>query len=127
MQVVMSKDKLVEILKTNRAEHVEIYKEALAGYVIKVTEGMQTIADTWATKREIDMAPVSIQKPQSFESSYTDAIDMLEMTEESQLTLSQSEFKQYVQDRWQWTNNYVYSNSAYVTGAASASLTSKLI
>jgi hypothetical protein len=103
---------LLAHLKTNRASHIKDYDEAMVGY-------RQAIRDELNSKliiasQDLDVShTLKTVRPSSYESSYDEAISMLEWTTDKEVELDQIEFKQYVQDEWRWKNDFVTSTAFY--------------
>ena len=50
---------------------------------------------------------------------YDTVIKMVEMTAESHITLEATEFRNLVEDIWDWSENFYHSNSLYSASATS--------
>jgi hypothetical protein len=126
MRVTISKEKLLEVLHKNRADHVEIYTSSVEGYKKAIQDSIHTVQTIFDDTQELNIGPlVSLNKPLSYESQYAEAIEMVTWSETEQFTLEQQEFRQYVLDKWSWMNQFVTSNSGYATGDAATTLRSK--
>lgn len=126
MNVQMHKDKLIDILLKNRTEHVALYNEAVGAYGARVKDTIVDLAAKFGATGDLDLGPLSrLRNPESYESQYTEAIEMLNHTQENNITLTQAEFRQYVLDKWSWVNSFSTSNSAYLSPESTAKLSSK--
>lgn len=126
MNVTMQKDKLMAILEKNREEHIKLYNEAVEKYHEVVRVKLKAVTKHFDKTKELDISDLHIEVPRSFEDQYTEAIEMLKHTTLAEIELSQSEFRQYVMDKWSWMNQFAASNARYLSGASSATLATKL-
>lgn len=112
MDVVnIDKDTLLKIVLENREKHIAAFKEAVKDFqmaVIKISN--ENIEIVNAGKLDIKMLP---PKPTSYESNYTKAIRMLELSVDSVVELDQYEFAKLVQDEWDWKQIFDTSNATY--------------
>jgi hypothetical protein len=126
MDVVIGKAKLLETLRKNREEHVTLHTEAVTGWRLAVEKQLKKVLRDFKAGEGLDMVSIHVlTEPRSFEASYTEAIEMVEMTEQEQIRLSLQEFKNFVQDKWAWTNQFV-GNAGYLSAHSAGVLTSKL-
>lgn len=98
-EVNLDKKELLAKLKENRAKHVQLYKDALEGFYVdraKVLESALAKIKSGKTPHN----QINFVEPVNHESQYDEAIAMLEMSVDKQVTLSRHEFSQYVQDSW---------------------------
>jgi hypothetical protein len=111
--VRVSKEELLEKLRTNRDQHVKDFKEAVIEYrkaALKELTEMVKQAKSKGTK--ITRAIVA-PEPVSYESSYTTAIRMLEMSVDEEIELDQEDFAKYVEDNWQWRGAFAANTLSY--------------
>jgi hypothetical protein len=114
------KEKLLVTLRENRASHRKIFLEACEGYLKKAIELLeQKLAS--ARKGERISMHFSLQQPVDQTKEYDRAIRMLEMSTDTIVELEEHDFQQYVMDDWAWKGQFLASNSAYSTTAASMS------
>ena len=110
---------VLETLKTNREQHIEIVKEATQGYKVALRKELnsklaQLDAGKWPNTHS------ALAKPQSYVAEYDSAIEMLGMTSDETLELDQSAFQCYVLNKWAWMGGFLTSNSQYSGTAAAA-------
>ena len=60
-----------------------------------------------------DNQPQKLDKPLEYTDSYQLALDMLSMSTDDDILLTQEEFKQYINDDWSWKEMFQMSNSKY--------------
>ena len=121
---------VLDKLKTNRKRHAEAYAEAVEGHreavkkkykeaIEKYQEELAKLVDGGEVKYFMVEAAPGVS-PQHLD-EYDTAIEMLEMTSEDTLTLTQTQFHCYVRDKWTWTNNFLgnarYSNTVAMLSA----------
>lgn len=126
MQVVMKKNELLAVLEKNRLEHVQIFEEASAGYLVKVTAALEVVKKEFEDTKVLNTRPLNLAKPASYEKEYLEAIEMTKLTEEQLITLPQNEFRQYVLDKWNWMGQFGAASFAYVGESTTTALNSKL-
>lgn len=135
--------KLLETLEKNRAEHLKVFNEAMAGYkelaLKKIDEAfvglearLQKRKDDIVKRVEsftpetadefsdyfvvLEQVIVNLKKPLSYVDAYDAAIDMAKFDTRDELELSGAEFQCFVRDVWDWTHEFSATNFAY-TGA----------
>jgi hypothetical protein len=113
MQVVrVEREKVLERMRENRAQHRAIFEAAIEGYRQRVIEVLdQMIADARAGRRI--RQNVGLPEPADHTDDYDLVIDMLELEVEDVIELTQAEFAQYVRDDWGWKGQFY----AQTTGA----------
>jgi hypothetical protein len=123
----VEKDKLLETLRTNKEVHAAEYNEASEGYRDKLLEEYQIfltrvsniikqIGDTTIDLKNVQLrfnSPI-LNVPENHTSDYTTAIEMLEWSIDEYVDLTQNEFEEFVQDRWDWKENFTAANMAYM-------------
>lgn len=127
-QIVVEKEKLLNILKENKEQHIKDYKEAMKGYRVGVVAGLEKLVDTAKDfVKEVEdaledarnggemkvvfrlelWAPFNdLIKPESHEEEYKLAFDMIELDVDTKVELTKGEFKQFVNDEWDWSENF---------------------
>jgi hypothetical protein len=139
-RVVVSKTRLIETLNNNREKHIAEYQEALTNYKTTLKEKFEelfikTAADLSKNYQEIlakieaieegtapkdtsyiyllNGASLRMDMPISHESEYNDIITMAEYDERETLELSFAEFRCFIQDEWDWKNEFDEVTSFY--------------
>lgn len=112
-----TREAVLERLKANRAQHRQIFEEALVGYrAAAIAELDKAITDA-KNGRKI-RTHIALVEPVDRTGDYDVVIDMLEMTTEETIELSPSEFRQYMRDEWAWREQFITSNASYSNLAA---------
>ena len=110
--VKVDKGELLFILKENRVAHKATVTEAFISYrKLAIEELDKMIAEAKAGKK-IRRA-LELIEPMDMTDAYDTAIMMLEMSVDTTVELDTHEFQQYVQDKWQWSNQFSVSNMMY--------------
>lgn len=113
--VKIRRNELLGIVRENKEKHIKEFNEAVEDFkraVIKISEENLALANSGDLKEIAKIKSVP-QKPISYESSYTRAIRMLELSVETEIELDLHDFDQLVQDEWQWKQSFTTSNSTY--------------
>lgn len=108
-------------LQENKAEHIKLVRESKQGYLIKAEEVLNKKLNK-IKNGEVSALHFSLLVPKDYTSEYNTAIGMLEMHTEDDIALSASDFKQFVQNEWDWVSTFVLSNSMYSTMLRTKSL-----
>lgn len=120
--VTIRKDVLKEKLQENLAIHDEIYEEAVENYWKSVTKDFKEKVEEvngLIKKQDLTHGGISIgiriSAPENHREAYEDVLSMLEYEVDDEVTLSQHDFKSYVLNQWQWSNQFLMSNAVYAS------------
>lgn len=109
---------LSQRLRENRAKHEEIYNEAVLGYqkaaIEKLSEALEKVK---ANPQE--RVYFNLSYPTNHLKDYDRVIMMFDQCVETEIELDQQEYSRYIQDNWEWSANFLTSNSGYSLMAAS--------
>lgn len=111
--VRINKAKLIEILTKNRAEHREFFLEAQKVFRETVIKKLDEMLESARNNKNISLY-VGLNPPQDYTSSYDTVLNMLNWSEDESIVLTHKEFKNYVEDDWDWNSNFAASNSSYI-------------
>jgi hypothetical protein len=112
--VPVKKDELLGILRSNRDRHSEKYEKARAGWRKAMERELHELLDKVDNGLIIGVQLANIP-PEDHTGDYNDAIDMLEMSIDNEVMLSQAQFRCYVKDKWGWQEQWTTSNSQYMS------------
>ena len=117
-EVKVNRQQLLKKLKDNRDKHVQTYEKAYKDYVKTLKSKMKklvTVCDKWEkTRRKFKIdASIDLHSPHCYKSEYDTAIEMVAMSVDDELVLTQQEFKQYVTDEWGWKHSFSTMASTY--------------
>ena len=118
MEMKFTVEELLKILKKNYKEHKKIAKEAKKGYQKALIEELEIMLDAARDHQSFDKV-VRSRPPGNNKRDYERTIQMLEMTTDTELTLSGDQFECYVMDRWHWQENFLSNASNYSISAGS--------
>lgn len=108
----VDRDRLLAVLRENKEQHIAMHAEAREGYIQKAMKALELrmleLRDAHVVSLDFKFRP-----PQNYEAEYDTAIQMMEWNENDQVTLTAEEFRCFVLDDWDWTSNFLYSNSPY--------------
>jgi len=110
--VTIEKDKLLAVLFKNRTEHRRVFEEAQKGYRAKAIQALDmALRDAIAgmeTRTHIKLeAPIDQTK------DYDRAIQMLQMSVDEEIQLSEQEFAEYILDDWSWKSQFTTTHTLY--------------
>lgn len=109
----IEKKKLLEIIKKNRDSHADVVKRAIVGYRKHAAEKFQELLKKVNNGEDFDNF-ISFTEPQDHTADYDRVIKMLEMSTAESIELEDWEFRNYVQDEWEWSKQAFMANSTYL-------------
>ena len=99
--MTVKKATLLAALKKNREGHREVFLKAQEGFRRLCIEHLdKMIADAKAGKKFA--TSIGLEAPQDHTREYDINIQMLEMSEDEKLVISEEQFRHFVQDDWEW-------------------------
>lgn len=120
-EVNVKREKILEIVRTNREEHKQIFKEAQEGFKEALLERLEEMKEAATTLYpEVD---VELQVPIHHLNDYDRIISMLELSTDMIITLDAKEFNQYIMDDWFWQEDWLVINSPYSRMSEAKSIT----
>lgn len=117
-RIKVNKAELLAKLEENRSKHRQIFEEACDGYqkaVVKELDAQLKRAKE-GIRRSIQ---ISIPAPIDQTREYDRAIAMLKMSIDSEVLLSEVDFRCYILDDWDWKQKFLTASRAYSSTAAS--------
>lgn len=113
------KKELLEKLKANREKHAEDFKSAMKEYYMATEAACKQVLDMLASGKHVNHANVlkNLHRPVDQTKHYDRIIEMLSLTSDDQIELSQEVFTQIVLDDWDWKSGYEatkMNNSLYL-------------
>jgi hypothetical protein len=113
-EVTVNREELLEVVKENCKNHRIVFEKALEGYRKAVIDELEKMLVEAKEGKRIGRS-VNLVEPMDQTKEYERLIKMLEMSVEDEIDLNQHEFGCYVMDQWQWRDQFVASNSYYVS------------
>jgi hypothetical protein len=111
-KVKMEKDELLTVVQKNRDQHRKEYVKAREGFRKKAIKNYEQFLDRAKKGGKIELY-VGLVEPQDHTDDYDRVLEMLKYEVEEDVTLSATEFSNYVQDQWGWTENFKTTNASY--------------
>ena len=124
MKTTVSRLDMLKTLRENRDKHAEIVKEAQAGYLTAAAKAVEKCRASLAEGKVVSLNKFALSVPVDYRSAYDTVITMLEWSKDENITLAADEFRQFVQDQWDWKDGFLTSNAAYSGTAYAASVAS---
>lgn len=121
--IIITKDKLLKQLKTNREDHKAIYELALLGWQNEVTNALEE-AYKAAKAGDEYTTWFDLEEPVSHVKDYDEIIDRVKWHEADQISLDIMEFNRFVRDSWEWMPNFLNNAHTYTTSSSSSSSSS---
>lgn len=112
MNITVKKDELLAKLLANRKQHAAIVVEARKGYIEKAGVALMKRMEQLANGKIVALR-FSLSVPTDHTDVYDTVIGMLNMAVEDELTLSPTEYRQLVEDEWDWTSSFLSNTAAY--------------
>lgn len=115
--ITVKKEKLLEAIYKNRETHKREYLEALAGYkatmIDKLHENLTRLENTPGDE-EFELN-IGIHRPSHNLDDYDRYITMFEWEVDKEIDLSETEFRNLIQDEWHWTNSFKSIHNLYTS------------
>ena len=115
--ITVKKTQLLETLKKNRDSHRDNFLKAQEGFRQEVIEQLDEALKSAREGRKVT-SYIHIPEPQDHTKDYDVAISMLEWETVDTVSLEKHDFERFVNDDWEWKQEWIHSNTAYMTKAA---------
>jgi uncharacterized protein YpuA (DUF1002 family) len=112
MKVVCNTSELLEKVKQNKDAHIAIVEEAKRGFAKKAQEVLENHLEKLKRGLLKDLR-VSLTPPRDHTREYETIIKMLQLHKNTHIELNADEVRMFVEDRWDWTEDFLQTNSAY--------------
>jgi hypothetical protein len=112
-EVTVKREKLLEKIKENRENHQEAFELAIEAYRKAAIEELEAMLAEAREGKRI-RRKVSLVEPVNQTREYDQAIMMLEMSVDEEITLQEHEFACFVMDRWRWKEQFAKTASSYL-------------
>ncbi len=125
-EVKVKRDELLSVLQQNRERHIKEYHAACVGYrevaLRRIEESFQEARDLVNRLKNGQTIAVgfriNLSVPVNYERAYNQIIRMMEMSVDSEIVLTASQFACFVMDDWEWKEEWASSNAQYMRGGA---------
>ncbi len=112
MTTTVDLDKLLVTLRGNLERHSKIVQEARDGYIEQAKEAVGRKLEELRQGKVVALA-FSLSPPQDYSEVYRTTIKMLEWSTDRNVELQADEFRQLVEDQWDWSDSFIHSNAGY--------------
>lgn len=103
---------LLEKLKINQEAHRQQFEAALAGWRAEVLAALRrAVIDAEQGKRF--RTSIQLPQPSDHTDDYKEIIQAVTWSTRDEITLTRSEFRQFVLDEWGWKHDFIATNSMY--------------
>ena len=103
---------ILELLRKNRAEHVEMVKEAREGFKQDVKAKLAAALDNEKHHGKNGIS-LHMTPPVSHAKDYDTVISMLEFHTGETLELTAIDMRRFGEDQWDWTEQFLRQNAGY--------------
>ena len=116
MNVRINRMDLLNILKENRDEHLELYNEACVAYKKEMAAHLQKMVKKvqQAEDGEAVQVWISLPCPEEHTADFDRIIDMVEHDTRNELELSENEAAQYISNNWNWIKSFTSNTTSYI-------------
>lgn len=122
MNITAKKAEILTQLEKNLESHAKMVVEAREGYIKRAqTELEKRIAQLREGK--IVALTFHLKVPKDYSTVYKTTIGMLKAHTGDDITLSATEYRQLVEDEWDWTRDFAGSNAPYSAAARDYAIT----
>jgi hypothetical protein len=116
LKVSVDKGTLVAKMQVNRAQHAADYEKAKKGFRKLLIEELEEKLEDAKNGESVSLR-FEANAPESHLEDYDDVIDMLHMANDGEIELSHVQFKQWVQDKWDWKEQWGFMNAVSLSAA----------
>lgn len=113
MKTTVKVSDLLARLIENREKHAKIVEEANAGYLVAASKKAMDAVEAFRAGKVDSLQNYVLRVPEDYTSAYDSCIEMLRWSQEETITLAADEFRQFVQDQWDWKDGFIAGNAAY--------------
>ncbi len=109
--IKVKKQDLIDRIKENKKNHIELYKKAVVAYKEEALEQLDFL--TGEVNNGVLDIKLDLVTPINNEKDYDDIIEMFEWEVEEIVEIGQNEFREYVQDETDFAQQAQFSNTFY--------------
>lgn len=119
LDITVSRNKLLDILKENYQKHCTEYEAAKVRYRVfaikQLKERLDQLQDPgeWRTLKLSTYLSFRAAPPPTYAKDYQDVIDLLEMCEDAKISISAHQFRCWCKDDWDWKPEFMKMSQAY--------------
>lgn len=116
LKVNTNREHLINTLKNNRELHNKTYEQALEKYweleVKFYTKALASVTEKKSAKYNLR----NNAKPRNYSEQYDLVISMLEQSTEETIQIDSSDYRAFVLDEWDWSDEWKTSTASYYDG-----------
>lgn len=114
LSVSVDRETLIEILKQNLSNHLDVLEAAMAGYrkeLVRVAElNVQRAQDG------LDPERPNGHRPRDYSAQYDRALGMLRLSDQATVSLSMQDYARFVEDDWDWSDDFAAATAMFGGG-----------
>jgi hypothetical protein len=103
---------LINRITTERSKHRKIFEEAVENYKSQVLEELEDFAERVKRGERIRIVS-TLPVPEEHTDDYDMVLDMLCMTTDKTIELTEEQFNTYVRGRWHWMASFASNTMSY--------------
>ena len=117
--VNISREQLLEALKSNREIHRGEYAHALVAFKTRLLSDLEAalLKVDEAEPAALNNFELQVDFPMNHDQEFGDIIDMLTHSTDSVINIDSESFKAYFNNEWNWTSHFKNSISNYASGS----------
>lgn len=113
--ITVARDDLLVALRRNLEVHKSEYLEAFEDYKKILKESLKKALQN-AEANNFEKVDVQIAKPQNHEADYQRAIDMIEVSTNTEFTIDGDSYAAYFKNEWPWKRTFDVLAASYKSG-----------
>ena len=120
MEIKVAKANLIDVLRKNRRKHGQQYWEAELGYRGAVRNELIRLLLIAENEKQKVQAHLTLpdSPPVLHDDDYARAIAMVEMSSDKDISLDETDFEQFVENKWHWSSSFSSSCSSYSSSSS---------
>ena len=111
-RVTVRRADLLETVKTNRAEHMALYHQAVEKYREQAIAEINEMLDDAIAGNNFSRT-LRLVQPEEHCEDYDTVIAMLEMSIDTDIAVDQVTFRQCVLNQWHWMHSFLANTISY--------------
>jgi len=111
-RVTVKKEALLAALRKNREGHRSVFLKAQEGFRRLCIEHLDKMLAN-AKEGRVFATAIGLSAPEDHTKEYDVNIQMLEMSEDDKLVISEEQFRHFVQDDWDWRADFMANSAQY--------------
>lgn len=114
LEVKVKRGWLIGVVQKNRDEHRDTFTKAHQKYQDAIIKWLtEYLEEARTTKRDITVKYFQGAQPEDHTIDYDLVLDMLKNGSEDTINITGSDYRRFVLDRWDWTQQFVSASNAY--------------